>query len=122
MEVVAQRLAETERARRLRCDATSVVERLAVRARAAGLAHPVSASLARAARIAHLAGPEDFADRLGVPVQRVLEAESGMVSFGDLPIEFDVVLADLQLDLLALADLERGWRPTGSTRSTGSGW
>jgi imidazoleglycerol phosphate dehydratase HisB len=112
IEVVAGRVAEAEEARTLRRDATAMVERMAVRARAAGLEHPVAASVTRSARVSRLAGPEDFAERLGVPVARLVEAESGIVRFGDLPIELDSVLGTLDIDLLSLADLEREWQVT----------
>lgn len=109
-EVVAGRVADAEEARTLRRDATAVVELLAVRARTAGVDHPVAAAVAQAARVSLLAGPEDFAERIGLPLDRLVEAESGAVRFGDLPIEFDPVLGSLGLDLLSLADLARAWR------------
>lgn len=91
----------------MRCDATSVVERMARRAHAAGVGNPVAASVVLGARISRLSGLEDFARRIGVPAVRLAEAEAGTVRFGELPAELGPVLAGLGLDLLALADLER---------------
>lgn len=110
----AAKAAAAEEARRLRCDATSMVERMAARARAAGLAHPVAASVALAARVGALTGPEAFAERLGIPLARLVEAEAGSVRFGDLPAAYDGPCAALGLDLLGLADLERSWAVAGS--------
>lgn len=106
----AAKVAAAEEARRLRTDATSLVERMAVRARAAGVDHPVAASVALATRVSVLAGPEAFAERIGIPVTRLVEAESGTVRFGDLPAAYDPACAALALDLLSLADLEAQWR------------
>ena len=113
-EVVARRIAAVEEARVLRCDATAMVERMAAQAHGAGLEHPVAASVALAARVSRLAGPEDFADRIGITVNRLVEAEAGAVRFGELPPQLDPVLADLGLDLLSLADLEVELRSGGS--------
>lgn len=108
-DVVAARMVEANEARSLRRDSTAMVERMAVPARAAGLAHPVAAAVALSARIGQLAGPEEFAERIGMSVAQLVDAESGAVRFGDLPVELDPLLADLSLDLLSLADLEREW-------------
>ena len=55
-EAVIERLVAVEETRRLRCDATSVVERMALGAHAAGVRHPVAASVVLGARISRLAG------------------------------------------------------------------
>lgn len=106
---VAADIAAAEEARMLRRDATALVERMAVRARAAGVDHPVAAAVALAIRVSSLAGPEALAERLGIPLARLVEAESGAVRFGDLPAAYDRLCAELSLDLLSLADLEREW-------------
>ena len=69
----------------------------------------MAAAVARAARVGALAGPEEFAERIGLSHARLVEAEAGAVRFGDLPVEFDPVVADLGLDLLALANLAHAW-------------
>lgn len=113
IDAVAASIAEAEEARRLRRDATAMVERMAVQARAAGLTHPVAAAVALAARVGNLAGPEEFADLTGIPLAHLAEAESGAVRFGELPAGYDGVLASLEVDLLSLADLEAEWRRGG---------
>lgn len=107
---VAAEIAAAEEARTLRRDATALVERMAVRARAAGVDHPVAAAVALATRVSSLSGPEAFAERLGLPLDRLVEAESGAVRFGELPVAYDRICVELQLDLLSLADLEAEWR------------
>ncbi|MDW3216980.1 MAG: hypothetical protein R8F63_00095 [Acidimicrobiales bacterium] len=106
---IAADIAAAEEARMLRRDATALVERMAVRARAAGVDHPVAAAVALASRVSSLVGPEAFAERLGIPLDRLVAAESGAVRFGDLPVAYDGPCAALGLDLLSLADLERQW-------------
>ena len=93
----------------LRRDATAMVERMARQARRAGVDHPVAAAVALSLRVPQLVGPEEFAERTGVALSRLVEAEAGTVRFGDLPIEFDPLLCELALDLLSLADLEQMW-------------
>jgi hypothetical protein len=105
-DVLAASIAEGEEARGLRRDATAMVERMAAQAHDAGLVHPVAAAVALAARVSQLAGPEEFAERTGVPITRLVEAEAGTVRFGELPLAYDAVLAELGLELLSLADLE----------------
>ena len=109
-EVATGRCAEAEEARTLRRDATAMIERMAVQARTAGLEHPVAAAVALGARVSQLAGPEDFAERIGVALPRLVEAEAGTVRFGDLPSALGPLLQELDIDLLSLADLEREWR------------
>lgn len=116
----AATMTAAEEARRLRRDATAVVERMALEGRRAGLVHPVAAAVALAVRVSALAGPEAFAERLGIPLSRLVEAESGTVRFGDLPIVYDRPCGELGLDLLCLADLERRWR-TDADRPDASG-
>lgn len=94
----------------LRRDATAMIERMAVQARTAGLDHPVAAAVALGARVSQLAGPEDFAERIGVALPQLVEAEAGTVRFGDLPRALGSLLLTLEIDLLSLADLERAWR------------
>ncbi len=101
--------AAAEEARMLRRDATAMVERMAVQARTAGLEHPVAAAVALAIRVSSLSGPETFAERIGLPMARLVEAESGAVRFGELPAAYDRSCAALDLDLLSLADLESQW-------------
>lgn len=110
VRAVAATVAAADEARRLRCDATAVVERMAVEARRAGVAHPVAAALARSARMSHLAGLEAFARYLGLPVEHLRAAEEGVVRFGELPRVYDAVIGGLGIDLLSLADLEAQWR------------
>lgn len=110
VQAVAETVAAADETRRLRCDATAVVERMAVEARRAGVPHPVAAALARSARMSRLAGPEAFAECLGIPRERLDDAEAGVVRFGDLPPAYDPVLGGLGIDLLSLADLEAQWR------------
>jgi hypothetical protein len=117
VDAVAESIAEAEEARLMRRDATAMVERMAVHARTAGVEHPVAAAVARAARVSELIGPEEFADRHGVPIARLVEAEAGTVRFGDLPSAYDAVLASLGIDLLSLADLEAGWRMPAPTQT-----
>lgn len=112
---VARSLVASEEARRLRCDATAMVERMAAQARDGGAAHPVAAALASAARMSRLAGPEEFADRTGIPVARLVEAEAGSVPFGQLHAAYDPLFASLGFDLLSLADLESLWRRSSSS-------
>ena len=107
---VAASLSEAEEARLLRRDATAMIERMAVQARMAGLEHPVAASVALAARVSQLAGPEKFADRNSIPIAQLVEAEQGAVRFGELPSGLDPVLAVMGVDLLSLADLEHEWQ------------
>ncbi len=107
---VARALGAAEQRRRLRSDATAMVERMAVQARRGGAAHPVAAALASAARVSRLAPVEEFAERTGIPIARLVEAEAGAVPFGELPREYDSVFASIDVDLLSLADLERQWR------------
>ena len=107
---VAASISEAEEARLLRRDATAMIEGMAVQARTAGLLHPVAASVALAARVSQLTGPEEFADRNGIPIAQLVEAESGSVRFGDLALGFDPVLAVMGIDLLSLADLECEWQ------------
>jgi len=107
---VAASVAEAEEARLFRRDATAMIERMAVQARTAGVGHPVAAAVALAARVSQLRGPEEFADRNGIPITRLVEAESGSVRFGDLPAGLDSVLSGMNIDLLSLADLEREWQ------------
>ena len=107
---VADAMNEVEEARLLRRDATAMIERMAVHARTAGLEHPVAAAVALAARVSQLSGPEEFAERTGIPVTRLAEAEAGCLRFGELPQGYDTVLAGLGADLLSLADLDREWR------------
>ncbi len=112
---VAASMSEAEEARRLRRDATAMVERMAAQARRAGAEHPVAAAVAQAARVGQLCGPEAFARRTGIPAAVVAAAESGSVAFGRLARGYDPVVAELGVDLLSLADLERQWRePVGA--------
>jgi len=90
-----------------------MIERMAVQARNAGLDHPVAAAVALAARVSQLTGPEEFADRNGIPLAQLVEAESGCVRFGELPLGFDPILSLMDVDLLSLADLEREWQAGG---------
>lgn len=113
---VADRVADAAQARRFRRDATAMVERMAAEARAAGVDHPVAAAISRAARVSALCGPEEFAGRIGVPIDRLVEAESGSVRLGELPVELDGVLGELALDLLSLADLAREWEVPGAAQ------
>ena len=106
---VAQSIAEAEEARTLRRDATAVVERMAVQARAAGFRHPVAAAVALAARVSELADPATFAERHGIGAAQLAAAEAGTVRFGALPAAYDPVVVALGLDLLSLADLESTW-------------
>lgn len=116
-DVVAASLSEAEEARILRRDATAMVVRMAVQARTAGLDHPVAAAVALAARVGQLVGPEEFAERTGVPIAQLVEAEAGTVRFGDLPWGYDSVLGALDVDLLSLADLEAEWKLRETVRS-----
>jgi hypothetical protein len=120
VDAVAESIADAEEARVLRRDATAMVERMAVQARAAGVAHPVAAAVACAARVGALTGPEDFAERHGIPIAELSAAEAGLIRFGDLPRAYDPVLAALGLDLLSLADLDASWRAPTSARETSS--
>lgn len=106
---VARSLDAAEQRRRLRSDATAMVERMAVQTRRNGAAHPVAAALASAARISRLAPLEEFAERTGIPLARLVEAEAGAVPFGELPREYDAMFASIDVDLLSLADLEAQW-------------
>lgn len=116
VNVVADAVSAAEEARVLRRDATAMVERMAVQARRAGVDHPVAAALALAARVSRLAGPEEFAERTGVPIARLVEAEAGAVRFGELPRAYGPVLDVLGVDLLSLADLEAQWGADGSAQ------
>lgn len=107
---VAASVSKADDARLLRRDATAMIERMAAQARTAGLDHPVAAAVALAARVSQLAGPEGFADRNGISISQLVEAEAGSVRFGDLPAGLDSVLSGMDIDLLSLADLERAWR------------
>lgn len=116
VSAVAASIAEAEEARLLRRDATAMVERMAAQVRAAGFGHPVAAAVALAARVSELTGAQEFADRHGVPLARLVEAEAGIVRFGELPQAYDPVLATLGIDLLSLADLEASWRSSQPTQ------
>ena len=118
VNAVAASIAEAEEARLLRRDATAMVERMAVHARAAGVDHPVAAAVARAARVGALSGPQEFADRYGIPITRLEAAEAGTVRFGELSQAYDPVFAALGIDLLSLADLEASWKPSHPVRAT----
>jgi hypothetical protein len=119
-EVVTGHCVEAEEARALRRDATAMIERMAVQARTAGLDQPVAAAVALGARVSQLAGPEDFAERIGVDLSRLVEAEAGAVRFGDLPPGIGRLLLELEVDLLSLADLEVEWR-TAADGDAGDG-
>ena len=69
------------------------------------LDHPVAAAVARSARMSELCGPEDFAGRHGLTVPLIESAEAGCIPFGLLPAGYGEVLAALEVDLLAMADL-----------------
>ena len=113
---VAASMAAAEQARRLRRDATAVVERMAVQARSIGVDHPVAAALARATRVGQLCGVEEFARRNEMTTAQVTAAESGVVAWGDLPWGYDTPAAAMGLDLLSLADLQHQWRVSAVTQ------
>lgn len=106
---VAASIAEAQETRDLRRDATAMVERMAVRGRAAGLDHPVAAAIALAARVSELAGPEAFAERHGIAPAELAAAEAGVVRLGALSPGYGSIVVALGLDLLSLADLEASW-------------
>lgn len=91
----------------LRRDATAMVERMAGQARRAGLEHPVAAAVALFLRVGQRAGLEQFAERTGGVITRLVEVESGAVRFCELPSQFGSLALELEIDLLSLADLER---------------
>ncbi|MCB0995452.1 MAG: hypothetical protein KDB21_10195 [Acidimicrobiales bacterium] len=92
-------------------DATRLCERLALRFAAQGLAHPVAAAAAAAARGAHGLTIDNYAERLGLDPHLLRRIEAGELAWAHLPT---VLGADLSthagVDLLALADLDRQLR------------
>lgn len=91
-------------------DPTVVIERMARRLRAEGAAHPVAGAVALAARGHARMDAGEYAEAVGLPVEVVGSAESGDISFGQLPATVGEQAGALGADLLALADLEASWR------------
>lgn len=87
--------------------ATDVIVRLAAALLVDGFEHPVSAALARAARMHVLAAPGPFAERLGVDEFTVHRAEAGAVAFDRLPAAYLAFVdgIDLPVDLVGLREL-----------------
>lgn len=86
-------------------ESTDFIERMASSLMVSTLDHPVAAAVARSARMSELSGPEDFAGRHGLTVTLIESAEAGRIPFGLLPAGYGEVLAALEVDLLAMADM-----------------
>ena len=100
-------------------DPTVVIERMARRLRSQGVANPVAGAVSVAARgHVRMAQPE-FAAAVGLPVELVRSAETGVVPFGELPASMGEHVGATGADLLALADLEAVWRNDPPIRPNG---
>jgi hypothetical protein len=86
-------------------DVVAFVERLAERLRQDGVAHPVAAAVALAARGRRRSDPDAFAGELGIEPGLVRRAEAGEVAFAELPDELTDWLDPVQL--LQVAELAR---------------
>lgn len=86
-------------------DVVAFVERLAERLRQDGVAHPVAAAVALAARGRLRSDPEAFAGAVGLDPALLVRVEAGEVPFGELPDELTHWLDPVQL--LQLAELAR---------------
>lgn len=96
-------------------DLTRVCERIADRLHRSGATHPVAAAVALAAR-GHLGLDIDgFARAVGLGVDTVRSAEAGDIAWEDLPDVLGAVVESMpSVDLLALADLDAGYRDLGA--------
>ena len=86
---------------------TQMILRLAADLVVDGATHPVSAALARGARMRTLAGPASFAAMLGVDELTVRRAEGGLIDIDSLPAAYLSHLDGLEprLDLVGLRHL-----------------
>ena len=90
-------------------DVTLFCERLAERLRSKGVAHPVAAAVALAARGHRGADIEPFATAIGVDADELRAIEAGTVAFADLPDELAFAFVDFpSASLFLMADLEWG--------------
>jgi len=88
-------------------DMTQVCERLAERLRSKGVAHPVAAAVALAARGHRAVDIERFAGAIGVDAHQLSQVEAGNVAFVDLPDELAWAFARIpSASLFLMADLE----------------
>lgn len=90
-------------------DLTRLCERVAADLRREGVAHPVAAAVALAARGVAGLERDAWAARLGLDVEVVAACEEGRVAFGDLPAPIGAAAHDAGVDLVVLAALARRW-------------
>ncbi|MEM9201433.1 MAG: hypothetical protein AAGC53_07225 [Actinomycetota bacterium] len=90
-----------------RVSPTEIIVRLAGELMVDGVTHPVAAAVARAARIHALAAPTPFAARLGIDELSLRRAESGVVSFDQLPAAYLAFVDGIEVavDLVSLREL-----------------
>lgn len=100
-------------------DLTRLCERVAADLRAAGVAHPVAAAVALAARGVAGVERERWAARLGLELVEVVAAETGEVPFGELDPAIGAAAHEAGLDLVVLADLARRWSTEGGAPGGG---
>jgi len=90
---------------------TRFVIRLAANLTEDGISHPVTAAVARAARIHALAPSEAFAVRLDIDPLTLRRAEAGRLAFDELPAGYLSHLDQLDLDLAGLRQLALAYEP-----------
>ena len=89
-------------------DVTLFCERLAERLRSKGVAHPVAAAVALAARGHRGVDTDTFAVAIGIDADELRAIEAGTVAFADLPDELACAFAEVPTaSLFLMADLER---------------